>query len=101
MPIIHRPPRVNIRVPFRVPFRAPGCHTYTGVFEVLTRAIRRRSLRSTRIYRKILRKFQTHGRKSPNALIDAGDVPAVADIETRLEGTKNAVFAKYAFGVQR
>ena len=33
--------------------------------------------------------------------IDAGDVPAVADIETQLEGTKNAVFAKYAFGVQR
>jgi hypothetical protein len=31
----------------------------------------------------------------------AGDVPAAADIETRLEGTKNAVFAKYAFGVRR
>jgi hypothetical protein len=36
-----------------------------------------------------------------NALIDAGDVPAVADIETQLEGTRNAVFAVYAFGVQR
>jgi hypothetical protein len=34
-------------------------------------------------------------------LIDAADVPAVADIETQLEGTRNAVFAKYAFGVQR
>lgn len=33
--------------------------------------------------------------------IDAGDVPGVADIETRLKATKNAVFAKHAFGVQR
>lgn len=36
-----------------------------------------------------------------NASIDAGDVPAVADIETQLEDTRNAVFAKYAVGVQR
>jgi hypothetical protein len=36
-----------------------------------------------------------------NALIDAGNVPAVAGIETQLEGTKNAMFAKYAFGVRR
>jgi len=30
-----------------------------------------------------------------------GDVPAVADIETQLEGTENAAFARYAFGVRR
>ncbi|WP_162907995.1 hypothetical protein [Allorhizocola rhizosphaerae] len=36
-----------------------------------------------------------------NALVGAGDLPAVADIDTRLEGTKKAVLARYAFGVQR
>ena len=36
-----------------------------------------------------------------NALIDAGDVSAVADVGTQLKGTKNAMFAKYAFGVRR
>lgn len=36
-----------------------------------------------------------------NALIEAGGVPAVAGIETQLKGTTNAVFAKYAVGVQR
>jgi len=31
----------------------------------------------------------------------AHDVPAVADIQTQPEGTKNTLFAKYAFGGQR
>jgi hypothetical protein len=34
-------------------------------------------------------------------LTAAGNRPAVADIETQLEGTRNAVFAKCAFGGQR
>lgn len=34
-------------------------------------------------------------------IVDTYDMPAVADIETRLKGTKNAVFANYAFGVPR
>jgi hypothetical protein len=34
-----------------------------------------------------------------NALIDASELPR--RLATRLEGTKNAVFAKYAFGVRR
>jgi hypothetical protein len=43
----------------------------------------------------------------PNRIVSGPDttvareVPAVADIETRLKDMKNAVFAKYAFGVRR
>jgi hypothetical protein len=36
-----------------------------------------------------------------SALVDAGDARAVADLGTRLTGTRNAVFARYASGVRR